>query len=79
MSTKTPFFTSKSFGSLAIRYQRPIALRPTLAGSLPLSTLKSQIFNNVFIILNNKYLSSAHVTKKINKAYGTLHGDSSNN
>ena len=50
--------TSKSFGSLAIGYQRPIALRPTLAGSLPLSTLKSQIFNRVLIILNNKYLSS---------------------
>jgi len=37
-------FTSKSFGSLAIAYWQPMALRPTLTGSLPLSALKNLIF-----------------------------------
>jgi len=37
-------FTSKSFGSLAIAYWQPMALRPTLAGRLPLSALKKLIF-----------------------------------
>jgi len=42
---RTGFSKSKSFGSLAIAYQRPIALRPTLVGSLPLSALKKPDFD----------------------------------
>ena len=38
-------FTSKSFGSLAIAYWQPMALRPTLAGSLPFSALKKTRFS----------------------------------